>query len=99
MTTSRLDAALRHLAAAEAEVAEAEARAAFEKTFSEVGEVFLVMARTAEFHQFVSYAEVGIPVGVFTDREAADTYVAGTPAPTGTFLLVEPMPLQAHRGA
>lgn len=97
MTVS-VDSAQRQFDEAQAILAEARAVERFELQFPEQAEIFLVIARTPIFAQFVGYSETGIPLASFTKEEDAEIYVDGTKAPAGTVLVIEPLSLRAKRG-
>lgn len=96
MTVS-VDSAQRQFDEAQAILAEARAVERFELQFPEQAEIFLVIARTPIFAQFVGYSETGIPLASFTKEEDAEDYAAGIEKPVGTELVVEPLSLRAKR--
>lgn len=94
--TISVDQAQRQLDEAQAILAEAREAERFEAQFPEQAEIFLVIARTPIFAQFVGYSETGIPIASFTKEEDAEAYVDGTKAPDGTVLVIEPLSLRAR---
>lgn len=96
--TISVDRAQRQLDEAQAILEKAREAERFEAQFPETAEIFLVIARKADFQQFVSYSVDGIPIASFTDRGDAEEYAAGIEKPAGTELLVEPLSLRTKRG-
>lgn len=94
--TISVDQAQRQLDEAQAILAEAREAERFEAQFPEQAEIFLVIARTPIFAQFVGYSETGIPIASFTKEEDAEAYVDGTKTPDGTVLVIEPLSLRAR---
>lgn len=95
MTVS-VEQAQRQFDEAQAILAEAREAERFEAQFPEQAEIFLVIARTPIFAQFVGYSETGIPIASFTKEEDAEAYVDGTKAPGSTVLVIEPLSLRAR---
>lgn len=90
-TNAKLDVARaeRELAEAQAQLEQARKVVAIEESFGEPVLAYAVMAKTPEYHQFVSYPHAGKLVAVFAIEEAARRYAETMPSPFGADFVVE----------
>ena len=94
-THTTIDQARFRLEAAQRELDKATERQAKLDSFPTEGTVFLLQAVEFTCDQFVTYAEDGVAVGVFTTREEAKRYTETFEHPVGLAYQIKELPL--HR--